>query len=233
MSSEQELKKINGLKGLSPNEKRIKSCKKVGGAKKKIGHQREEDFNKQFNPDKVGEIEYGAKADCRITNEEMQKELREKLKVDNFNTSNKSGKNIQFTLGKIPELDKDDNLEYMKNNNIDIFNKYLKKTMADTPADLMVYMHKELQKWIFFNMDDIVNYIATKCSWRKIEESGRLKGDFTDNSKKGQRQYLTYEYRRTHKSFFLGLNGNKGLSFIQLLMDKKYGIKYHTKEFNF
>lgn len=31
---------------------------------------------------------------------------------------------------------------------------------------------------------------------------------------KRKSQYITYEYRDTHKSYFLGFNGNKGSKFI-------------------
>ena len=81
-------------------------------------------------------------------------------------------------------------------------------------------------------MDDIINYITNKTEWRKLN-SGRIKGDFQDMSKKGKKQYLTYEYRPTHKSYFLGLNGGKGIEFINLLMNKDYGIKHLIVKFNY
>ncbi len=65
---------------------------------------------------------------------------------------------------------------------------------------------------------DIINFIVNNCIWRKLKTE-RIKGDFIDNSKKGYSQYITYEYRNTHKSYFLGLNGNKGKRFIELLMN--------------
>jgi len=105
-----------------------------------------------------------------------------------------------------------------------IFNKYLKKIESKRPSDLLVY--RDTDKWIFFNMNDIINYISEKCIWRKLD-TGRIKGDFKDMSKNNIRQYITYEYRPKHKNFFLGLNGNKGIDFIILLMNKKYGIKYY------
>lgn len=67
--------------------------------------------------------------------------------------------------------------------------------------------------------------------WRKLL-SGRIKGDFNDNSKKGKRQYITYEYRTRHKSYFLGLNGGKGIEFIKLLISNK-GIRHYIDDFNY
>ena len=56
---------------------------------------------------------------------------------------------------------------------------------------------------------------------------------FDDGTKKGYSQYITYEYRDSHKSYFLGANGGKGINLINLLMDEKYGIKYHSEDFQF
>ena len=76
----------------------------------------------------------------------------------------------------------------------------------------------------FFNMDDVINYMVENCMFRKLK-SGRIKGDFKDNSKKGKRQYFTYEYRgKNHKSHFIGFSGGKGKPFIELLKTK---IKYY------
>ena len=135
--------------------------------------------------------------------------------------SNKSGNNLQLTLGQIPELSniEEDSLkdkQLIRN----IFDKYLKKLNSARPAGILAY--NDNSKWIFFNMDDVVNFITEKCQFRFLP-SGRLKGDFEDNSRKGYSQYLTYEYRNSHKSYFLGFNGNKGLPFINLLKNE---IKY-------
>lgn len=221
------------LQQLTGNEKRKNSCKKIGGEKKIKGHKREDDFNKKYNPKALGTIEYGAKSDCSIDDKQpIIPIIEEKLgPLSGFNTSNKSGANIQMTLGSIPELECEDNLEYIKNkdNSKKLFSKYLKKSKSDRPADLLVYKNKETKKWEFFKMDDIIEYIVDKCQWRKLE-SGRLKGDFIDDSNKGIRQYLTYEYRSTHKSYFLGLNGGKGIEFIKLLKGS-YGIKYYSEPY--
>ena len=93
----------------------------------------------------------------------------------------------------------------------------MKKSDSQKPADMLVYRDDTARQWIFFNMDHIVKYISSNCSWRKLA-SGRIKGDFTDTSKKAKSQYLTYELRRTSGSYFLGANGNRGKKFIHLLM---------------
>ena len=49
------------------NDKRKASCKKVGGIVKKVGHKREKDFLRKYNPSEVDkQIEYGATADTSI-----------------------------------------------------------------------------------------------------------------------------------------------------------------------
>ena len=85
---------------LKGNDKRISSCKKVGGEKKKIGHDREKQFTKQFNINELNNpIEYGPKSDTSIDkNHPICKILKEKLNIEGYNVSNKSGNNIQFTL---------------------------------------------------------------------------------------------------------------------------------------
>lgn len=219
---------------LKGNDKRKASCKKIGGDKKKIGHIREKEFTKQYNLNELNNpIEYGAKSDTTIDkNHPICEILKHKLNVNGFNVSNKSGNNIQFTLGKIPEFENIETSELTKSNVYEIFNKYLKKSNSDKPADILVYKDTEKARWIFFNMDDIINFIANNCIWRKLE-TGRIKGDFNDNSKKGISQYITYEYRDTHKSYFLGLNGGKGKKFIELLMNETYGINFYCDSFNY
>lgn len=219
---------------LSGNDKRIESCKKVGGDKKKKGHKREEDFRKQYNKKELDKpIEYGAKADNSIDiDDPICKILKEKISVSNFNVSNKSGNNIQFTLGQIPELEDVNITDLNKEFVCTLLSKYLKKSNSDKPADILVYKDTQVRKWIFFNIDDIIEYISSKCVWRKLD-TGRIKGDFKDNSKKGISQYITYEYRKTHKSYFLGLNGNTGKKFIKLLMDTNIGIRHYIDDFNY
>jgi hypothetical protein len=217
---------------LTGNAKRVASCTKIGGEKKRIGHEREKDFTKQFDVENTSKpTEYGATSDTKISiHHPTYQKLVEKLNIKGNNVSNKSGKSIQFTLGNIPELaNENNNLDTIKNpeESKKIFKKYLKKSESKEPADILVYKDVNKKCWYFFNMDTIIDYIVKNCEWRKLS-SGRIKGDFKDSSKKGVRQYLTYEYRR-NKGFFLGLNGNAGYKFIELLMDKEHGIPFHTE----
>ena len=68
-------------------------------------------------------------------------------------------------------------------------------------------------------MSEVIAFIVDKCTWRALE-TGRFKGDFENDTKKGFSQYLTYEYRETHKSHFLGANGGKGKQLMELLKKK-------------
>jgi len=217
------------------NEKRKESCKKVGAEKKQKGHKREKDFLEKYNPLELDKpIEYGATSDTRIcSTHPICNKLNEIIEPSNINVTNKSGNNIQLTLGNIPEL-KDIDVNQLNNNDgncvRDIFNKYLKKNMSSKPAGILAYKDTINKKWIFFNTDDIVNYIVDKCKWRKLE-TGRIKGDFIDHSKKGFSQYITYEYRETHKGYFLGFNGGKGIKFINLLKHQEHGIRYFEDDY--
>jgi hypothetical protein len=212
---------------LSGDDKRVQSCKLVGGVKKKEGHHKENTFNAKFNPE-CKKITMKAEADCQISEEHsiLDKLIKKGIIKDKKerNTSNKSGKSIQIVLGKIPELQGDDNLEWIeiKDNFKQLLEKYLKKSESKRPANLLVYDTN--QSRLFYNMDDIIKYMVENCKFRKLK-SGRIKGDFKDNSKKGKRQYFTYEYRgKNHKSHFIGFSGGKGKPFIELLKTK---IKYY------
>lgn len=193
------------------NEKRIASCKLVGGDKKRVGHKRENDFGERWCDPTA--ITYKAEADKIITNPQLLAVLTEKLSVPSGRCSIKSGKNLQFTLGNIPEItEADDKLKAISQPNV--WQKYLGKSLSQCPADILVYRHED--RWVFFNMHAVIAFVVASCVWRETS-TGRLKGDFQDGSKKGSRQYLTYEYRETHKGYFLGANGNRGRSFIELL----------------
>ena len=212
---------------LKGNDKRIASCKLVGGQIKKEGHNKEEKFNEKYNPG-CQDITMKAEADCQIS---KYHEILEKLielgiinNKDERNTSNKSGMSIQIVLGVIPELNSENNIDVIQNkeNFKQLLEKYFKKNESDRPADLLVYDDNKTR--CFFNMDDVINYMVENCMFRKLK-SGRIKGDFKDNSKKGKRQYFTYEYRgKNHKSHFIGFSGGKGKPFIELLKTK---IKYY------
>lgn len=206
---------------MAANQKRIASCKAVGGEKKRTGHKREDVFGERWcDPTSTT---YKAEADKVVTNVELLTILREKLGVTGGACSIKSGSNLQFTLGKIPEITEAENKVDAVGQR-KIWEKYLGKSESQTPANVLVYRMKD--SWVFFRMEDVIDYIVGSCTWR-LTTTGRLKGDFEDGSRKGSRQYLTYEYRETHKSHFLGANGNRGKPFIELLMKK---LKYHQEE---
>ena len=216
------------------NIKRKSACQKVGGEKKRNGHQSEKDFLLQYNPAELANpTEYGATSDTRIAETHpIAALLKERLGVPGLNVSNKSGNNIQIVLGK--KIDEFENIENFANKEIvqQVFTKHLKKGDSKKPADLLVYKDDKNARFIFFKIDDIVYYIRDNCVWRTLP-TGRVKGDFKDKSRKGQSQYITYEYRDTHKSYFLGLNGNKGKKFIDLLMEPDIGIKHYCDAFSF
>ena len=216
---------------LKGNDKRIMSCKLVGGHYKKEGHKKEETFNDKYNP-KCKTLTMKPESDCQIS--EDNQILDELIKKDIIkdkkerNTSNKSGGSIQLTLGNIPELNKENNLGVIQNKEkcIKLFEKYLKKCESDRPADLLVYDTGKSR--LFFNMDIVIDYIVKTCVFRKLG-SGRIKGDFIDKSSRtGKRALLTYEYRKNHKSYFLGFSGGQGKHFIELL---KTNIKYHEEPY--
>jgi hypothetical protein len=230
---------------LKGNDKRKDSCKKVGGEKKQAGHDIEVEFMKQFNyPEfmrhqKAKEegkslTEYGATSDTTIDESHPVRDvLKDKLNISGVNVTNKSGNNIQFVLGNIPEFKQIQTAEEITPDFVTkLLNNYLKKSNSSKPADMLVYKCTSKNKWIFFNIVNIIDYIAEKGKWRKLE-SGRYKCDFDNNTKKGTGQYITYEHRSTHNSDFLGANGNTGIKLIKLLMDEKYGIKYHSEDFLF
>jgi hypothetical protein len=206
------------------NEKRIKSCKAVGGEKKRTGHEWEAKHNKAFGV--VGAhnaVSTKAEADCVISPSNLEGaallgELRAAFGGGESmgRVSLKSGKNLQFTLGVIPELESaSDKTAVLRSP--EFWNKYLAKSKSKIPCDLLCYYDKSLNSFTYFNMADVVGFIVEKCKWRFLA-TGRIKGDFADKSRNGSRQYLTYEYRKTHKSYFLGANGNKGQLFVDLLV---------------
>jgi hypothetical protein len=212
----------------SGNEKRIESCKKIGLIKKRRGHHIESLFISQFGKEDDS-ITYSNTADCILYEENPETiKLFNLLKssifsgrdipmdsLKNVGVSIKSGKNLQFTLGVIPELTgqtEEVQLEILKSETL--WKNYLAKSHSPKPADFLVYFDDKV--WIFFWISDIIKFIIEKAKWRFLS-SERIKGDFDDSSKKGFRQYLTYEYRTTHKSYFLGANGNRGFHWIQLL----------------
>jgi hypothetical protein len=209
---------------LAGNEKRIDSCRKVGGAKKREGHKLEEKFNRQFGSGNEV-INYGASADCDLdptnTNTiDLNKKVKDKWGIDGFKrVSCKSKNNIQFTLGNIPEITTKETEDEKKSvwKEPSLWDTHLGKSNSKRPADALVYNTGD--EWVFFKMTDVITFIANNVIVRYLD-TGRMKGDFEDGSKKGIRQYLTFEYRETHKSYFLGANGGRGGKFIELLKSK-------------
>lgn len=208
------------------NAKRRETCQKLGGDKKYRGHLYETYFKSQYNPESLYQpVEYGPTSDASIcASSDFARYLSGELDlpsypdVEYYTTSIKSGTSHQYILGNIPELQCEDNLSVFneKPRCAELFNKYLKKAYSMKPSDILTFYDIPVKKWVFFNMDNVVGFIADNASWRKLQ-SGRIKGDFNDGSCKGYSQYITYEHRDSHKSDFLGLNCGKGEKFIRLL----------------
>lgn len=210
---------------LTGNAKRKASCKQVGGAKKRRGHYLEGIFNQQFGDPQCA-LTYKAEADCTLCDANIAtKALLESLtKTIGWNAADpthhsislKSGSNIQFTLGNIPEItEATDKLAAMKETSL--WNKYLKKSESEKPAGLLVYFDLASKSWVFYNMDQVIDFIVANSRWRLLA-TGRIKGDFQKETR--YKQYLTYEYRDTHGSYFLGANGGQGKPFMNLLKKK-------------
>jgi len=196
---------------MDSNQKRIESCKKVGGDEKRKGHSREAEFREKWGS--PSSTTYKAEADEVITNEDFLKLLRTELgPLKDGNTSIKGGRSMQFTLGNIPEITNASNkLEAIKNRAI--WEKYLGKYHSGRPATILAYKG---DTWVFFRMVDVIDFIET-CNWRLLS-TGRLKGDFKDESARGKnRAIFTYEYRARHGSHFLGASGGQGVHFINIL----------------
>lgn len=203
------------MASLQGNDKRKASCKAVGSEKKKTGHAREDIFGARFCDPTA--TTYKAEADKVITNADLMAQLRASIgPIAGGGVSIKGGNNLQFTLGRIPEISETADKSVVLKDPA-MWERYLGKSMSNTRAEILCY--KTETGWIFFNMTRVIEYIVTCCTWRELG-SGRMKGDFVDDSARGSRQYLTYEYRNTHRSHFLGANGNKGRAFISLLRSK-------------
>jgi hypothetical protein len=196
--------------------------------KKKQGHKREREFNKIYGDPDASINHSGASADCEISEgHEILKALQETIGTNSREVSLKGGNTIQIHLGNLPELTDEANYTISKNSKghtcvehgipfsqqvesfrqKDFWDKYLKK------GDILAYSYDDAGdgSHIFFNMDDVNDFIINECKWRRLD-TGRLKGDIQG------KQYLTYEYRSKKGSFVLGASGsNKGKQFIDLL----------------
>jgi hypothetical protein len=192
---------------------------------KKRGHEIEKIFNEKFGDSKAVINYSGKTSDCVVTKLVYQKHLI-KLNPENYTISIKSGKTMQFHLGNIPELSNKETFisSYHKNlkghscgkHNVDFeaqvkhlksiqfWQKYLKK------GAILCYV--EDCKYVFFKMDDIIDLIILKFTWRLLS-TGRIKGDF--NGKMG---IITFEYRKDHNSFVLGAHGGRnGILFVKII----------------
>ncbi len=196
--------------------------------KKKQGHKREQEFNKRYGDPNASINHSGASADCEISEgHEILETLQETIGTNSREVSLKGGNTIQIHLGNLPELTDKANYTVSKNHKgetcvehgipfsqqvesfcqKDFWDKYLKK------GDILVYSYdvEGDGQHIFFNMDDVNDFIINECEWR-LKDTGRLKGDIQG------KQYLTYEYRRKAGQFVLGAHGGKkGKEFIDLL----------------
>lgn len=209
---------------------------------KKSGHKKEERFNSFFGTADY-ETNYSSPSADNIicstnpANAEINRELSLETNGD-IDVSLKSSRTIQIHLGNIPELTNKERLKVTggkgKKPTIvehgisfneqkeqltkkEFWRKYLKK------GDVLCYDSGDT--YVFFNMEDVIDFIVKKCHWR-ILETGRLKGDFFSAGK--FKQILTYEYRSKKKSFVLGAHGgSKGAEFISLL---KENIKYYSRK---
>ena len=191
---------------------------------KRRGHAREREFNRIYGYEDDEINHSGASADCEIREDhKILKELYKHIGTSSRSVSVKGGNTMQFHLGNIPELTNKEQMIVSKHPNgatiVDhgisfeaqiealtsrtFWNKYLKK------GDIMAYSYDD-GRHLFFNMDDVIDFIINNITWRKIY-TGRLKGDFG-------KQLLTYEYRAIKKSLNLGASsGEKGREFIEVL----------------
>jgi hypothetical protein len=194
-------------------------------AVKRQGHKREEKFNKRFGNEN-DKINYsGSSPDCLIREgHDILNTLKKSIGTDSRYVSIKGGNTIQIHLGNLPELT--DKSAYTTRRNWkgqtcvehgipfqqqerqlrqkSFWDTYLKK------GDVLAYSYDN-GKYIWFNMEDVINFVIKECKWRFLE-TGRLKGDIQG------KQYLTYEYRAKKDSFVLGAHGGKkGKEFIELL----------------
>lgn len=218
------------------NQKRIESCRRVGENVRSLGHSFEQIFLDQFNPSKAAEStpSYRAEADTQIDKTHpVYQTLVKEHGVTGNSVTNKSGRNIQFVLGRLDQIQISEGTVEKLNNDVTFFrsllDKYLKKADSNIPAEILCYHHIGLRSWVFFSVEQVITYMCNRCSWRLTSTGRSLKGDFPDASRKGIRQYLTIELRKG-KGIFFGANGNRGRPLIDLLMHPEFGIPHHIEE---
>jgi hypothetical protein len=135
------------------NERRKASCKAIGGAKKIAGHK----FKEQFGGPVLQPTTYKSEADATLINPEVLSRLKNVIGlIPDGHASLKSGKNLQFTLGRIDEITStaNDAEKIAAMSQRPLWEKYLKKTESGKPASLLVYWNGT--NWIFFKMDDVI-----------------------------------------------------------------------------
>ena len=213
--------------------KHAMTSKKASQVKRK-GHKREEIFHERFGEGAFLTNYSGASADNYIRRDHpLREDLKKVLDINSNSVSLKGGNTIQIHLGNLPELTNKEayKVSKLKNGNTcvdhqvsfeeqeeqlrssEFWGKYLKK------GDMLAY-NTANDRYIFFNMNDVISFICKECKWRMLP-TGRLKGDFYNPEKGKEVQYLTYEYRRKKRSFVLGAHGGqKGKDFIELLRQR-------------
>ena len=200
--------------------------------KKRLGHAEESTFNVIFGDKTQETMNFnGASEDCLVTNSNYQKMIQEKLgPIKSFTVSLKSGVTWQFHMGPIPELtskelrsvEKNSKGQTVINHGIDFKKQTLqlksqtfwKKYLAK--ANLLCYNNQE-GVYTFFKMEDIVNLIINKTSW-KLLATGRIKGSLGLKNK--IYNVLTYEYNSKLNRFSIGaLSSRNGLRFYNILLE--------------
>lgn len=235
--------------------KRSESMKKIASMVKNSGHKHEVLFNNIFgNPD--ANLSYTKnKPDCLITSAYHKDELKS-LSPTGHDVSLKAGNTWQIHLGEIQELT--DFAVWNKTlerrapapglrpitrgghgvswdsqkialQSKGFWAKYFRK------GDLLCYYDKACN-WTFFNMDQVISFIIEFGTWRMIQASGRIKGDFFNTSGVLLQGIITYEYRsESHKrTFVLGAHGGvgegaNGLRLFKLLREKIPSSTFSTK----
>lgn len=216
--------------------KRSETGKQRGKRWKLKGHAHEGLFNASF--DKRRDLNYSeASADCEIDDSTLEKIAP--LGAGGRRVSLKSASTAQFHLGNIPELsDKDSFKASLRKKKIGnklatcgvhskpwsaqlavlkdrtFWAKYLGK------GDLYVQLEKDKEHYVFFAMNDVIEFVCQKAQWRLLD-TGRIKGDLPEKTATGdfkKAAVLTFEYRPEHGSFVLGAHGGKnGYRFSEIL----------------
>ena len=130
--------------------------------------------------------------------------------------------NLQFVFGDtnavafgatIPEFDNKDSVIYTSSpfKMISLFEKYFKQN-----NNVFVFRDTDLQKWFFYDIDDVISIICENCTW-KILENGKIRGYIKDK-KNMQHQYITYE--PSNGTMFFGISRGKENRFNEFLKGK-------------